>query len=70
MQDVAVPKDLPKTSRMLNNNYGFEASTENPKKLTIRFTPDPIVQAVAKKSMTHSSRPGSRVNGDAWARAA
>ena len=60
MQDVAVPKDLPKTSRMVHNNYGFEASTENPKKLTIRFTPDPIVQAVAKKTITYStSRPGS-----------
>ncbi|KAL5257249.1 hypothetical protein ACHWQZ_G012248 [Mnemiopsis leidyi] len=62
MTDVAIPKDLPKTPRMVNNNYGFEAASDNPKKLTIRFTPDPIVQAVAKKSMTHNqSRPNSQV---------
>ena len=62
MTDVAIPKDLPKTPRMLTNNYGFEAASDNPKKLTIRFTPDPIVQAVAKKSMTHNqSRPSSQV---------
>ena len=62
MTDVAIPKDLPKTPRMLTNNYGFEPASDNPKKLTIRFTPDPIVQAVAKKSMTHNqSRPNSTV---------
>eukprot|EP00116_Pleurobrachia_bachei_P010599 sb/3470861/ len=43
--------------RMVNNNYGFEPAPDNPKKLTVRFTPDPIVQAVAKKSQAVSRPP-------------
>ena len=62
MTELAIPSDLPKTTRMVNNNYGFEPAPDNPKKLTVRFTPDPIVQAVAKKTQV-VSRPSSQVRG-------
>ena len=64
MSDVAIPKDLPKTPRMVNANYGFETSTDNPRKMTIRFTPDPLYQAVAKGvhgGGGNTSRPSSQV---------